>query len=132
MTFVLIIWCTEVTLVHRYAARARLVVKITKPKWISTFGCPSLTCDQSSLSVILLLCTQWVELFSEGAFRFYNIGAESICAHYPNLSGQPDIFLGSVTFKKFGTLLFAKSRLQKTGSLLIKKRRDKAASSLFG
>ena len=31
----------------------RLVVKITKPKWISTFGCPSLTCDQSSLSVIL-------------------------------------------------------------------------------
>ena len=28
--------------------------------------------------------------------------AESICTHYSNLSGQPDIFLGSGTLKKQG------------------------------
>ena len=39
--------------------------------------------------------------------------AESICTHYSNLSGRPDIFLGSGNFKKSGTLLFAKSKVQK-------------------
>ena len=31
--------------------------------------------------------------------------------HFSNLSGQPDIFLESGTFKKSGTLLFSKSRV---------------------
>ena len=60
-----------------------------------------------------------------------NAIAESICTHYSNLSGRPDILLGSGTFKISGTLLFAKSRVQKTGSFLFKKRRDQAAPSLF-
>ena len=69
------------------------------------------------------------------AFLYYSkvaTIAESICTQYSKLSGQPDNFLGSGTFKKLGTLLFAKSRVQKkTGSLLYKKRKDQAASSLF-
>ena len=47
--------------------------------------------------------------------------AESICTHYSNLSGRPDIFLGSGTFKKSGTLLFAKSRVQKNRVIVIQK-----------
>ena len=31
-----------------------------------------------------------------------NLLAESICTHYSNLSGRPDIFLGSGTLKKQG------------------------------
>ena len=33
---------------------------------------------------------------------FYITLAESICTHYSNLSGQPDIHLGSGTLKKQG------------------------------
>jgi len=47
--------------------------------------------------------------------------AESICTHYSNLSGRPDIFLGSWTFKKSGTLLFAKSRVQKNRVVVFQK-----------
>jgi hypothetical protein len=36
--------------------------------------------------------------------------AQSICTHYSNLSGRPDIFLGSGTLKKSGP---QKSRVQK-------------------
>ena len=57
--------------------------------------------------------------------------AESICTHYSDLSGRPDIYLGSGTFKKSGTLLFAKSRVQKSRVIVIQKRRDQAASSFF-
>ena len=37
--------------------------------------------------------------------------AKSICTHYSKISGRPDIFLGSGTFKKLGTLLFEKSKV---------------------
>ena len=47
--------------------------------------------------------------------------AQSICTHYSNLSGRPDIFLVSGTFKKLGTLLFAKSRVQKNRVTVIQK-----------
>ena len=47
--------------------------------------------------------------------------AESICTQYSNLSGRPDIFLGSGTFKKLGTLLFAKSRVQKNRVIVIQR-----------
>ena len=49
--------------------------------------------------------------FSISRDRFENTVAESICTCYSNLSGQPDIFLGSGTFKISGTRLFAKSRV---------------------
>ena len=43
--------------------------------------------------------------------------AQSICNHYSSLSGQPDIFSGSGTFKKSGPKHGPeKSREQKTGS----------------
>ena len=47
--------------------------------------------------------------------------AESICTHYSNLSGRPDIFLGSGTSGKSGTLLFAKSKVQKNRVIVIQK-----------
>ena len=49
--------------------------------------------------------------------------AQSICTHYSSLSGRPDIFY-SLELKK-------KIRSKNTGSLLFKKRRGQAASSLF-
>ena len=55
--------------------------------------------------------------------------AESICTHYSKLSGQPDIFLGSGTLKKLGTLLFAKSRVQKNRVNVIQK--EKRSGCLF-
>ena len=58
--------------------------------------------------------------------------AQSICTHYSSLSGRPDIFLGSGTLKKSGPKYGPeKSREQETGSLLFKKRRGQAASSLL-
>ena len=45
---------------------------------------------------------------------------QSICTHYSTLSGRPDIFLGSGTFKKRSKIWVAKSRVQKAGSLLFK------------
>ena len=47
---------------------------------------------------------------------WFYIVTESICTHYSNLSGQPDIFLGSAgsgTVQKLGTPCFAKSSVQK-------------------
>ena len=61
--------------------------------------------------------------------HFFYIFAESICTHYSNLSGRPDIFLGSGTFKKSGTLLFAKSRVQKNRVIVIQK--EKRPGCLF-
>ena len=61
-----------------------------------------------------------LDLFNEGTnfilnpLEFSHSIAESICTHYSNLSCQPNIFLGSGTFKKLETLLFAKSRVQKS------------------
>ena len=55
--------------------------------------------------------------------------AESICTHYSNLSGRPDIFLGSWTFKKSGTQLFAKSRVQKNRVIVIQN--EKRPGCLF-
>ena len=55
--------------------------------------------------------------------QFENLFTESICTIYSNLSGRPEIFLGSGTFKKLGTLLFAKSRVQKTRVIVIQKER---------
>ena len=55
--------------------------------------------------------------------------AESICTYCSNLSGRPDIFLGSETFKKPGTLLFAKSRVQKNRVIVIQK--EKRPGCLF-
>ena len=54
---------------------------------------------------------------------------QSICTHFSNLSGQPDIFLESGTFKKSGTLLFSKSRVQKNGVIVIQK--EKRPGCLF-
>ena len=69
---------------------------------------------------------------AKGKAVFLNVLAQSICTHYSNLSGRPDIFLGSGTLKKSSPKYGPeKSRVQKTGSLLFKKRRSQAASSLF-
>jgi hypothetical protein len=57
--------------------------------------------------------------------------AESICTHYSKLSGQPDIFLGSGTLKKLGTLLFAKSRVQKKQGHCYSKREETRLPLLF-
>ena len=57
------------------------------------------------------------------------IVAESICTYYSNLSGRPDIFLGSATFKKSGTLLFAESRVQKNRVIVIKKEETRLTAS---
>ena len=69
----------------------------------------------------------WMYRFSEEKYTV----AQSICTHYSSLSGQPDIFLGSGTLKKGSKMWVAKSRVQKRGSLLFKKRKDSLASSLF-
>ena len=55
--------------------------------------------------------------------------AQSIGTHYSSLSGRPDIFLGSGTFKKSGTLLFEKSRVQKNRVIVILK--EKRPGCLF-
>ena len=57
--------------------------------------------------------------------------AESICTHYSNLSGRPDILLGSGTFKKLGTLLFAKSRVQKNRVIVNQKEKRLGCSFSF-
>ena len=63
---------------------------------------------------------------------YYNLETESICTHYSNLSGQPDISLGSGTFKTSGIQLFEKAiKVQKTWSLLCKNRSDQAAFFFF-
>ena len=38
----------------------------------------------------------------ERMILLHHVIAESICTHYSNLSGRPDIFLGSGTLKKQG------------------------------
>ena len=55
--------------------------------------------------------------------------SESICTRYSKLSGRPDNFLGSGTFKKLGTLLFSKSRVQKYRVNVIQK--EKRPGCLF-
>ena len=57
--------------------------------------------------------------------------AESICTQYSNLSGRPDIFLGSETFKKLGTLLFSNTRVKKNQGHCYSKREEAAWSLLF-
>ena len=54
---------------------------------------------------------------------------ESICTHYSELSGKPDIFLGSGTFKKSGTLLFFKKQGAKNRAIVIQK--EKSQPGLF-
>ena len=61
-----------------------------------------------------------------GGSSHYTV-TQSICIHNASLSGQPDISLGSGTLKKGHKILGTKSRVQKTGSLLFKKKRDQAA-----
>ena len=60
-----------------------------------------------------------------------NIVAQSICTHYSSLSGWPDIFLESGTLRQGPKYGFQKAGCKNTGSLLFKKRRGQAASSLF-
>ena len=66
---------------------------------------------------------------SAPALNLGSTDAESICTHYSNLSGRPEIFLGFGTFKKSGTLLFAKSRVQKNRVIVIQK--EKRPGYLF-
>ena len=47
------------------------------------------------------------------------------------ISGQPDISLGSGSFKKSIPWFLQKAGCKKTGSLLFNKRREQAGSSLF-
>ena len=74
------------------------------------------------------VCTYLSIWWSITIFMYY-LFAESICTHYYNLSGQPNNFLGSGTFKKSWTLLFAKSRVQKTRVIVIQK--EKRLGCLF-
>ena len=51
--------------------------------------------------------------------------------HYFSLSRRPDISLGSGTLKKDPAYGLQNAGCKKTGSLLLKKRKDQAASSFF-
>ena len=69
------------------------------------------------------------------AFLYYSkvaTIAESICTQYSKLSGQLDNFLGSGTFKKLGTLLIAKSRVQKNRVIVIQKEKRPGCLFSFG
>ena len=59
---------------------------------------------------------------------FENTGAQSICTHYFSFEKQGRF----ADLKKTGSKIWgAKSRVQKTGSMLFKKRKGQAVSSLF-
>ena len=80
------------------------------------------TQSETVLQNNFLLLTNFIRVpgFSFGfVFKSRYIVVESICTHYSKLWGRPDIFLGSGTFKTLGTLLFAKSRVQKNRVIVI-------------
>ena len=62
-------------------------------------------------------------------YLFLNTLAQSICTLIFNFSGQPDIFLGSWTLKKSGTLLFTKKQGAKNRVIVIQK--EKRPGCLF-
>ena len=64
-------------------------------------------------------------------FAFLEILAQSICTHYSDLSGRPDIFLGSGTLKKSGPKYGSeKSRVQKKSSVIVIKK-EKRPGCIF-
>ena len=57
--------------------------------------------------------------------------AQSICTHYSNLSGRPDIFLGSGTLKKVQNMGFKKLGAKNQGHSCYSKREEVALLLLF-
>ena len=75
--------------------------------------------------VLVFPCSQFFQNWKKFDLMSHDLWvypvAQSICTNYFSLSGQPDIFLESGKIRsKYGP---EKSREQKTGSLLFKKRR---------
>ena len=85
----------------------------------------------------IFACTQWTKIgnsilkFLGNTKTLLRIFVQAICTLISNLSGGPDIFLGSGTFKKLGTLLFAKSRMQKKQGHCYSKREETRLPLLF-
>ena len=85
------------------------------PKYILPYSLDTSSCSWIQTYLYFLRSLFCFVASNITALRYDSV-AESICTHYSNLSGRPDIFLGSGTFKKSqGPCFFQKAGCKRTG-----------------